>query len=165
MAKPEPTKPPAWRRPIDALASLKPVAAFLRRTLHHLDRPLMRLSRGRLATTRGLPTLLLTTTGRKTGQRRSAPLLYVATPSGPAVIGTHFGSTRHPAWYLNLQADPRAEVLVDGRQWPVVARPALPAERQDIWKAARALYPGYEKYRDRVGARTIPILVLENQGR
>lgn len=151
----------AWRKPIDAIASWKPVSAVLKRTLHHLDRPLMRISKGRLASTQGLPTLLLTTTGRKSGQSRSAPLLYIDCAGAPAVIGTSFGSTSHPAWYLNLEAEPRAGVLLDGEAFEVIARAATPEERATIWADATRLYSGFEKYRQRVGDRDIPIMVLE----
>jgi len=159
-----PTAGPAWRRPLDALASTRLVAAMLRPILHHLDRPLMKLSGGRVATTAGLPTLLLTTTGRKSGRPRAVPLLYVRLGDDLAVIGTSFGSTTHPAWYLNLQADPRARVLVDGASYAVTAREAGPDEGAEIWRRAARLYAGFEKYRSRVGSRRIPILVLSRVG-
>ncbi len=145
---------------MDALASTRPVSAVLKRCLHYLDRPLMRLSRGRLATTAGLPTLLLTTTGRKSGQPRSVPLLYIRMGAELALIGTSFGSTTHPAWYLNLASNPRAGVLLDGEEYSVTAREATPAERTEIWRRATQLYTGFEKYRSRVGDRRIPVLLL-----
>jgi deazaflavin-dependent oxidoreductase (nitroreductase family) len=103
---------------------------------------------------------LLTTTGRKTGQARSAPLLYLRHGEDLVVIGTSFGSTSHPAWYLNLLADPRAAVLLDGDDISVTARAAEPAERAELWPRATELYEGYENYKSRVGEREIPIMVL-----
>ncbi len=157
-------KPPLWRRPLDALASSRLGAALLRPVLHRLDRPLLRLSGGRVATTLGLPTLLLTTTGRRSGVPRSAPLLYLKRGEDLVVIGTRFGSTRHPAWYLNLRAHPEAQVLLAGATFGVRAREATPGEREEIWAQATRLYGGYERYRSRVGARRIPILILSPAG-
>jgi deazaflavin-dependent oxidoreductase (nitroreductase family) len=155
---------PGWRKPLDALASLKPVSAVLKYCMPVLDRPLMRLSRGRFSLTYGLPTLLLTTTGRKSGEARSAPLLYIQHGADMALIGTSFGSTKHPAWYLNLMANPRASVLLDGKTLAVTAREATPEEWQKVWLKATRLYSGFEKYKTRVGDREIPILVLTRTG-
>jgi len=154
------SKAPGWRKPFDAFASLKPVSAVLKYCMPVLDRPLMRLSRGRISLTYGLPTLLLTTTGRKSGEARSAPLLYIRYGKEMGLIGSSFGSTRHPAWYLNLMANPQASVLLDGETFAVTAREATPEERKELWLRATRLYGGFEKYETRVGDREIPILVL-----
>ena len=151
---------PAWRKPLDAFASLKPVSAVLKYCMPVLDQPLMRLSRGRFSLTYGLPTLLLTTTGRKSGEARSAPLLYIRYGKEMGLIGSSFGSTRHPAWYLNLMAEPQASVLLDRENFAVTAREATPEERREIWLKATRLYGGFEKYKARVGDREIPVLVL-----
>jgi deazaflavin-dependent oxidoreductase (nitroreductase family) len=108
----------------------------------------------------GLPTLLLTTTGRRTGRARSTPLLYLRHGEELAVIGTRFGSDRHPAWSLNLLADPAATVLLDGESFRVVAREATPAERDTVWSRATRLYGGFEKYEARASGRVIPVLLL-----
>ena len=160
----KPTGIPFWRKPIDAIASSRPGSAFLKHCMPVLDRPLMRLSGGRLAMTFGLPTLLLTTTGRKSGRPRSAPLLYLRHGDDLVLIGTSFGSTTHPAWYLNLLANPRASVLLDGATFVVTAREAEPGERPELWRKATHLYGGYEKYKARVGAREIPMIVLSRTG-
>ena len=110
--------------------------------------------------TAGLPTLLLTTMGRKSGQPRSAPLLYLRYGDDWAVVGTNFGGTSHPAWYFNLKANPQAELLVEGEQVTVSARDALQDERADLWSRAVQLYPGYETYKSRVGDRQVPIVVF-----
>lgn len=161
----KPAETPAWRKPLDAFASLKPVSAVLKYCMPVLDRPLMRLSRGRFSLTYGLPTLLLTTTGRKSGEPRSAPLLYIRHGEDMALIGTSFGSTTHPAWYLNLMENPQASVLLDGETFAVTARKATPQERQELWLKATRLYGGFEKYETRVGDREIPILVLSRSAR
>ena len=129
-----------------------------------LDRWLMRLTGGRIASTlgMGMPTLLLTTTGRKTGEPRSAPLLYMRHGADLVLIGTSFGSKSHPAWYLNLMANPRASVLMDKQSFDVIAREASPEERPVLWKKATQTYGGYEKYLERVGGREVPIIVLSS---
>ena len=152
---------PRWRRPIDAFGGSRWGSAFLKRVGPLLDRPLMRLTRGRFAMTFGLPTLLLTTTGRKSGQPRPTPLLYIRHGGHLAVIGTRFGSRQHPAWFLNLQANPIASVLLGGEEFEVRARDATSIEREIIWSEATSLYGGFEKYQARVGGRVIPIVILE----
>jgi deazaflavin-dependent oxidoreductase (nitroreductase family) len=162
VAKPmnRPANIPAWRRPIDALASSKPVARFLSVISPVIDRWLMRRTRGKFALTLGMPTLLLTTTGRKTGEPREAPLLYLDYDDQYVVIGTRFGNTSHPAWYQNLLASPQAVILLDGNRIEVTMREARDDEREILWERATRLYSGYEKYKSRVGERRIPILVL-----
>ena len=156
---------PAWRKPIDAFLSSRPVSAVLRHVMPVLDKPLMRLTSGRFSSTQsmGLPTLLLTTTGRKTGEPRSAPLLYLRHGDDLALIGTSFGNTSHPAWYLNLMANPKASVLLNDESFEVIAREASPEERPVLWQQATQVYGGFEKYLKRVGDREVPILVLSRQ--
>ncbi len=151
---------PLWRKPIDAFAASRLGATLFRPTLHLIDRPLMRLSGGRVSMSYGLPTLLLTTTGAKTGKRRSTPLLYIEQGEDLAIIGTRFGSTKHPAWYHNLTAKPEATVLLKGEEFRVRCRPATAEERPIIWERATKMYAGYDKYLTRVGGREVPILVL-----
>ncbi len=151
---------PAWRVPIDSIIGLRPVAAFLRHVMHRFDAPLMRLTGARFNLTMGLPSILLTTTGAKSGQARSSPLLYVHYGDDIAIIGTRFGSNRHPGWVYNLRANPRATVLRDGEQYSVTARAANEDERENIWREGDKIYMGYAKYRERISAREIPIFVL-----
>jgi deazaflavin-dependent oxidoreductase (nitroreductase family) len=153
-------KRPFWVGPLAVIASARPVLAVLKRTIPGIDRWLMRSTRGRVSVTAGLPSLLLTTTGRKSGQPRSAPLLYVSHGEDWVVIGTNFAGPSHPAWYLNLKADSRAEILVGGEQIAVTAREALPEERPELWAKAIRLYPGFETYRSRISTRQVPIMVL-----
>ena len=157
----EPRKPrrPPWHWLIAPIASLPPVAALFRRTLHLLDRPLMRLTGGRVSSVSGYPSLLLTTTGAKSGLPRTVPLLYVETGESIAIIGSRFGSTRHPGWYHNLRARPEAEVEIGGERHRYAAREADDDERAEVWRRAVEMYPGYDKYRSRAG-RTIPVIVL-----
>jgi len=158
MAPRKPRRPP-WHWLIAPIASWPPVAALSRRTLHIMDRPLMRLTGGRVSSVSGYPSLLLTTTGAKSGLPRTVPLLYVEAGEGIAIIGSRFGSTRHPGWYHNLRARPEAEVEIGGERRRYAAREADDDERAEIWRRAVEMYPGYEKYRSRAG-RTIPVIIL-----
>jgi deazaflavin-dependent oxidoreductase (nitroreductase family) len=120
-----------------------------------------RASRGRLLGSigKGMPVLLLTTTGRKSGRRRTTPLLYLEDGGRYAVVASVGGAPQHPAWYLNLRADPRATVEIGGRTRAVRAETAGPEERARLWRAATAMYPGYDTYQART-SREIPIVTL-----
>jgi deazaflavin-dependent oxidoreductase (nitroreductase family) len=126
-----------------------------------LDRLLHRMSRGRvtLVGLAGLPSLRLVTTGRKTGRTRAHDLL--CTPYGDryVVIGSGWGRPAHPAWTLNLMADPHATVVVRGRSVPVVARRVTGQEAGEIWALAVRGWPGYEVER-RLAGREFRIFVL-----
>ena len=116
---------------------------------------------GRLGSRLGrLKLLLLRTKGRKSGQVRTVELLYLDDGDNVAVVGSKGGSDAPPAWLLNLQANPEAEVQVGRRRWPAVARIADPRERARLWKEATAVWPGYNAYQAR-SQRTIPIVILE----
>jgi deazaflavin-dependent oxidoreductase (nitroreductase family) len=120
-----------------------------------------RLSRGRLMGKVGrAPVLLLTTTGRRSGQPRTAPVLYLEDGDRLVVIGSNAGNARPAAWALNLQADPAAEVEVRGRRRQVRARLTSGEERDELWRRMNEQYGGFEDYRART-ARDIPVLVLE----
>jgi deazaflavin-dependent oxidoreductase (nitroreductase family) len=108
-----------------------------------------------------VPVLLLTTTGRKSGQPRTNPLLYThAGDDAYMVIASKGGAPRHPLWYSNLQANPIAEVTVGRRTRQMRARDAEGEERERLWRALADLYPGYDKYAQKT-SRRIPVVVLE----
>jgi F420H(2)-dependent quinone reductase len=128
-----------------------------------LNVPIYRLTRGRvLGSVGGSPVLLLTTTGRKSGQRRTAPVVYMGDGERLVVIGSNAGNPRPPAWALNLKADPRAEVQVRGERWPIHARVAEGEERADLWTRINRQYSGFEDYRKRTD-RDIAVFVLERR--
>ncbi len=112
------------------------------------DRYLGRLSRGRLSVLGmvGLPGLMLTTIGRRSGQPRSQPLLYVPDGDGYVVVGSNWGGTTHPGWSANLLADPAASVEVRGRRIPVRAVLVKGAERDRLWQLMMREGPAYESY-------------------
>jgi deazaflavin-dependent oxidoreductase (nitroreductase family) len=147
-----------------ALGSTRPGAWMFSKTLPVVDQRVHRWSKGRTslpALLAGLPVLMVTTTGRRSGQARTSPL--VAPPFGDtlALLGTNFGQTSTPAWVLNLEADARATVSYRERTCSVVARPATEEERAEIWTTAGSLYGGYDKYQQRISGRHVRIFVLE----
>ena len=132
--------------------------------LHAVSRihvAIYRASRGKLLGSigKGMPVLLLTTTGRKSGRRRTTPLLYLDDGARYVVVASVGGAPQHPAWYLNLRADPRATVEINGRTRAVRAETAGPEERARLWLAVTAMYSGYDTYQART-SREIPIVIL-----
>lgn len=129
-----------------------------------LNAPIYRLSRGRVGGKLGkAPILLLTTTGRKSGQRRTAPVLYLADGDRFVVINTNAGNEKTPAWSLNLRANPEAEVEVGRRKVKVRARLAEGEERTDLWRRHMEQYAGWEFYESKLD-REIGVFVLEPVG-
>src|SRR5262245_59814830 len=145
-------------------AATRPMSWLYARTLRHADRLVYRLTGGRStfsATGAGLPVVMLTTTGARTGQPRTAPLLGIVDGSAVIVIGTNYGQRPFPAWARNLRANPRATIEVDGVERDVRAREVVEeVEREACWGKGAAIYPGFAQYRKRV-MREIPIFRLE----
>ena len=134
------------------------------RVLHHIDRPIYRLTKGRhtlASLVSGLPVVMLTTTGARSGVRRSVPVLGLPTEDGLAVIASNYGQRRHPAWYHNLRANPEGEVTVDGETRRFRAREAQGELRSRIWRRGLSVYPGCSRYETRASNREICVFVLE----
>ncbi|WP_067486453.1 nitroreductase family deazaflavin-dependent oxidoreductase [Actinomadura hibisca] len=108
----------------------------------------------------GMNDLLLTTRGRKTGQMRRTALVYVPHGDGYLLAASNRGADRHPAWYLNLAADPEVTVQVGERSFPARARTAAPGERPALWRLITEAMPVYDDYRAMTG-REIPVVVIE----
>ena len=137
---------------------------MLAKTLPHLDDALGRLSCGRQSIPglfTGLPVVDVTTTGRKSGLRRTSHLIPIPISDTLALLGTNFGQPATPAWVFNLEADPRASVVFRRASVEVVARPAPRAESEVVMATATGIYGGYAKYRQRTKGRSIRIFVLE----
>ncbi len=109
---------------------------------------------------RGVTTLLLTTTGRKTGQPLQLPLIYGKDDDRYVVVASRGGAPDHPAWYKNLVANPRVKVQVLADKFPANARTATGAERARLWQAMARIFPPYEEYKAKT-SREIPVVVLE----
>jgi F420H(2)-dependent quinone reductase len=126
-----------------------------------LNSPIYRLTGGRVGGKLGkAPILLLTTTGRKSGQPRTAPVLYLADGDRFVVINTNAGNEKTPAWSLNLRANPEAEVEVGRRKVEVRARLAEGEERTDLWRRHSEQYSGWDYYESKLD-RAVGVFVLE----
>jgi deazaflavin-dependent oxidoreductase (nitroreductase family) len=109
---------------------------------------------------RGTTVLILTMTGRRTGERRSTPLIYQRHGDAYLVVASKGGSDQHPLWYLNLRDRPDAEIQVKGDRIPVRARTATPEEKPERWRIMAATWPDYDQYQKKTD-RDIPLVVLE----
>ncbi|MCO5969966.1 nitroreductase family deazaflavin-dependent oxidoreductase [Actinoallomurus soli] len=108
----------------------------------------------------GTITLLLTTTGRKSGQKRTTPLIYQKNGDDYLVVASKGGADEPPLWYLNLQADPEVTVQVRGDRFTARARTATPEEKPELWRKMAATWPAYDEYQQKT-SREIPVVVLE----
>lgn len=136
--------------------------AALGRSTSRLDRRLQVATHGRwsvLGRPR-LPQVVLTTTGRRSGEQREVVLVAPRHGAGWVVIASNWGQAQHPAWALNLLADPRASVTERGTRTNVRARVAADDEARELVPRLRELWPGYEAYADRAG-RELYVFVLE----
>jgi F420H(2)-dependent quinone reductase len=128
-------------------------------------RALFRATGGRIGTQRaadGLGTLFLLSRGRKSGAIRKNALFYVDDGSAFVVVASNAGGNADPSWWLNLQANPDAEIALAGDRIAVRAREASATERDRLWSRLEALNPRYATYRSQSG-RNIPIVVLERR--
>ena len=107
----------------------------------------------------GLPVLLLTTTGRKTGKKRITPLGYFEYDGYYVISASYAGLDIHPAWFQNLKSNPEVALQIKDKQLIAVAEPAKPALRQQLWDKLVELAPGYGAYEKRT-TREIPMVLL-----
>jgi deazaflavin-dependent oxidoreductase (nitroreductase family) len=131
------------------------------RGLGKMNVPVYRMTRGRVLGKIGrAPVLLLTSTGRRTGQSRTAPVLFLRDGGRVVVIGSNAGNTHAPAWSHNLKAHPEAEIEIRGERSLVRARVAEGEERSELWQKMNAQYDGFDDYEQRT-SRDISVFVLE----
>jgi len=104
--------------------------------------------------------LLLTTTGSKSGRRRTRPLSYLKHDEGYVLVASFGGAPRHPAWYLNLRSNPAVTIQVKGRRRSAMAETATPEERARLWPRVVAMYAAYDTYQSRT-EREIPLVLVK----
>jgi deazaflavin-dependent oxidoreductase (nitroreductase family) len=153
-----------FHRGLRRFAASGPGSWLLSPALHPLDRVTFRLTKGRhLASSlmSALPVAMVTTTGARSGQRRTVPLLAMPTQDGLAIIGSNYGKPKHPAWRHNLRADPEGEVDVEGDRWTFRAAELEDERRERVWQEALRTYPGFTAYAKRAAPRRISVFILE----
>jgi deazaflavin-dependent oxidoreductase (nitroreductase family) len=156
-------KPRWWHSLVQRIAATFFGSWLLADNLHRIDHPFLRLSGGRTSLTgilAGLPVVVLTATGAKSGKPRIKPLAALFDEDKVILIASYLGNPRHPAWYYNLKANPKVRLNVAGEEKTYIAREAQGEERQRYWAQAVDLYFGYEIYQKKAGKRKIPVMVL-----
>jgi deazaflavin-dependent oxidoreductase (nitroreductase family) len=154
----------AVQRALRRFAASGPGSWLLVRVLHRIDRPVFRLSKGRFTLSSlvsGLPVMMVTTTGARSGRSRTVPVLGLPGPEGLAVIASNYGQQRHPAWCHNLLANPEGEITFDGQSRRFRAVEVDGERRRRIWDRALTVYPGFARYEKRAPHRRIHVFVLE----
>lgn len=109
---------------------------------------------------KGSTVLLLTTTGRKSGEPRTTPLIYAQDGDRYVIVASKGGAPEHPGWFENLSKDPNVELQVRDEVFPARARVAEGEERERLWRKANEVWPHYEEYQEKTD-REIPVVVLE----
>jgi deazaflavin-dependent oxidoreductase (nitroreductase family) len=150
-----------YLRGVNLFASTPAGTWFVREIGHRVDPHLLRITGGRVSSIYPLAAMLLTTTGAKTGQSRAHPLAYLLDDAGLIVVASNFGGTSHPAWYHNLRANPRVEVLAGEHTGSYTAQEITDdAERERAWALAVQTAEVWAGYEARAGDRTIPLIRL-----
>jgi deazaflavin-dependent oxidoreductase (nitroreductase family) len=111
----------------------------------------------------GTTVLILTTTGRRSGEPRSTPLIYGKHEDDYVVVASKGGAEEHPAWYLNLSAQPEVTVQVRADRFKARARTASASEKPALWRMMVERWPPYDEYQHKTN-RNIPVVVLEREG-
>lgn len=109
---------------------------------------------------RGTTILLLTTRGRRSGEERTTPLIFREVDGAHVIVASKGGTPEHPDWYVNLEADPRVTVQIEGEVFGAVARTAAPGERERLWPLMAEAWPDYDAYQEQTD-REIPVVVLD----
>lgn len=152
------------QRRLRRLVATRPMATLGAHVYHRIDTPVFRMTRGRhtlSSLVTGLPVVFLTTVGARSGQQRTSPVLGFPTEGGLAVIASNYGQPSDPAWCHNLRANPAGEVTVNGVRSRFRAVEVEGERRDQIWREALRIYPGWSSYEQRASNRTIPVFVLE----
>jgi deazaflavin-dependent oxidoreductase (nitroreductase family) len=154
----------AAQRLMRRLGGTRPAAWLFARLQHRLDLPVLRLTRGRgsvTAAVSGLPIVALTTTGARTGQSRTMPIVGIPDGDRLVLVASNYGSTRHPGWYFNLKAHPQCMVAFRGKRYEMEAYEADGEERDRLWALDCSVYPARRNYAAWTAGRRIPVMVLQ----
>lgn len=133
---------------------------FLKNVSRRVDPTLVRLTGGRVSTLVFTPVVLLTTTGARSGLKRTVPLLYFTDEERIILIASNYGGTKHPAWFHNVSANPEVTLWAGGYEGRFTGRETSGEERERLWGLAQQLTRGYSRYQDTTQGREIPVLAF-----
>jgi deazaflavin-dependent oxidoreductase (nitroreductase family) len=148
------------KRAVEKVASTRAGGWYFLNVANPIDKRLVPLTRGWVSLAPGQPVLVLGTVGAKSGQVRRTPLLYVTDGDDIVLVASKAGAPKHPAWYHNLRANPEVTLYVRRRTGRYRARVAEGEEYDRLWARATETYGGYDAYKQRAGARKIPLVAL-----
>lgn len=156
------TNRPPWKRAVHRIFMTRPFTWIGLHVLSRIDPILLRISKGRIFSSRalGLLSILLTTTGAKSGRPRQVALLAFEDGDNLFVIASRGGNARHPDWYHNLKSNPLVRVVWRDREETRIAHEAVSSERERLWQRAMTIYPTFDRYQERTRGRRIPVIVL-----
>ncbi|HID51812.1 MAG TPA: nitroreductase family deazaflavin-dependent oxidoreductase [Anaerolineae bacterium] len=155
-----------WHKLAVPMASWAVTARIAVHAAGPLDTFLYRKTGGRMTLSSvlaGLPVILVTTTGAKSGQPRTVPLLGIPDGENIILIASNWGGRKNPAWYYNLKANPEAMVRLNGQNTIYTAKEVTGKEKERCWTRATDVYPGYNAYQKRSDDRTIPVMLLSSK--
>ena len=138
-------------------------ARIASRVLHPIDKAILKFTKNRSSLTSilsGIPVIVLTTIGAKSGIPRTVPLLGVVKNNDVFLIASNWGQAHNPSWYYNLKANPEAQLSFSGEAGKYIARDATDVERETYWAEAVNMYAGYAEYKKRISTREIPMFIL-----
>lgn len=153
----------ALQRFVRRIGATAPGSWVFARVLHHADRAVYRLTRGRTTfagLVSGLPVVMLTSTGARSGREITVPVLGFEEGDGVVLIASNYGQAHHPGWYHNLRAHPRARICLREVWRDVVAEEVESPERERFLAVAQEFYPGYSRYEQRAAPRRISVFRL-----
>jgi deazaflavin-dependent oxidoreductase (nitroreductase family) len=156
-------QPNLAQRTVQRIAALGPMSRFFALGAHRVDRHIFRLTGGRQTAVTlftGLPIIMLTTTGAKSGQPRTVPLVAIPHDDSLVIIASNWGGHSHPAWYYNLKANPDCTGVVNGRSQPYTATELTGDAKTTAYCKAATFYAGYNAYKTRAVNRDIPVFQL-----
>lgn len=139
-----------------------PATKFIIKWMSRAQTAVYKASKGKLGGTflEGAPVALLTTIGRKSGEPRVAPLLYLREGDRIVLVASQGGSDKHPLWYLNLKANPKVKVQIKDEVLELTARDATEAEREEYWPKLTAIYKAFDDYKSWTD-RVIPVVICD----
>jgi deazaflavin-dependent oxidoreductase (nitroreductase family) len=156
-------KPNVIQKTIHRFFMLQPVTMFFAPRVHHIDKAILKWTRGKFTGSEilGWNIIQLTTIGAKTRESRTIPLVGLFDGDQIGLVASSFGRQHNPGWYYNLKTHPECDVQFNGRSGKYVAHEAVGEEYERFWWLAVSFYAGYDKYKQRAAHRHIPVMVLE----